>query len=75
LPKKPGPKNKVRRRRQVKQEPERCPVCEGRGMVPQGFYGEQSVATQTGTEPCRSCGGAGIITTPAVVEQEQEKRV
>ena len=80
-------RNKVRRQRQVKREPEHCPACEGKGIVPYGFYGDQSATTQpdedqsattqpagaTAVEPCRGCGGTGIITTPMVVKQEREQ--
>ena len=43
-----------------------CPVCNGRGFVPCGFYLSQtydgsSVTDSTSTELCRSCGGRGII--------------
>jgi DnaJ-class molecular chaperone len=64
-------RNKVRRQRRIKKEPERCPVCEGRGVVPYGFYGDQGAGT--GAEPCRSCGGTGIVTAPVVMEQEKKK--
>lgn len=44
------------------EKPHRCPVCEGRGFVPAGFYG-----SQVGTNPieCRACGGKGIVWRPA----------
>ena len=41
---------------------EKCPVCEGRGHVPQGFY--LDLCTTTGTcAPimCRACQGKGFI--------------
>lgn len=43
--------------------PYKCPVCDGRGIVPVGFYISTSDSwTSTGTsETCRQCGGAGII--------------
>jgi DnaJ-class molecular chaperone len=46
-------------------KPYLCPVCGGRGFVSVGFY--QSVmspcywTSSIGTEPCRSCGGTGVI--------------
>lgn len=40
---------------------QRCPVCEGRGNVPVGFYGRMAVSTGTGPELCRSCDGRGIL--------------
>lgn len=44
--------------------PHRCPVCEGRGFVPNGFYSsiKSWITTTTGHETCRSCGGNGYIT-------------
>lgn len=44
-------------------KPYKCPVCEGRGIVPGGFYasiGPYSTSTSV-TEPCRACEGTGII--------------
>jgi hypothetical protein len=41
---------------------EKCPVCEGRGHVPQGFY--LDITQTTGTNQpvlCRSCFGVGYI--------------
>lgn len=44
-------------------KPCRCPVCDGRGSVPAGFYeGPNGVGTTaTSAEPCRSCSGQGVI--------------
>lgn len=41
--------------------PYRCPVCEGRGTVPAGFYGRFGGVTTTSDESCHSCNGTGII--------------
>ena len=44
-------------------KPHRCPICDGRGIVPGGFYnatGETWTATNA-AEPCRACNGIGII--------------
>ena len=43
----------------------KCPVCEGKGMVPAGFYGaigaeHWTVGTLT-PEPCRSCNQTGVV--------------
>ena len=47
------------------QQPYKCPVCEGRGVVPQGFYdvlpGFVGSTTSTAPETCKTCGGSGII--------------
>lgn len=41
----------------------KCPVCEGRGLVPAGFYYQNSLPTAVNTcpETCRSCNGKGVI--------------
>ena len=43
---------------------ERCPVCNGTGRVPSGFYYRVTGtwgSTGTQSEVCRSCGGRGYI--------------
>lgn len=40
----------------------KCPVCEGRGTVPCGFY--SSGSNNTGPERCRSCGETGFLWGP-----------
>lgn len=44
---------------------ERCPVCGGKGLVPNGFYLAVGTSyystTSTSPETCRSCGGRGYI--------------
>jgi hypothetical protein len=46
-------------------EPSMCPICVGRCTVPSGFYISGSdganEATATVREPCRTCGGTGIV--------------
>ena len=42
----------------------KCPVCEGRGFVHNGFYQtlqDYYTSSSTATEMCRSCGGKGIV--------------
>lgn len=41
----------------------KCPVCEGRGHVPAGFYHTYQPPTVVNTcpETCRSCNGKGVI--------------
>src|SRR5208282_6077669 len=39
--------------------PHKCPVCNGRGKVPAGFYGDQG--TDVSEPPCRSCHGSGLV--------------
>lgn len=43
--------------------PHKCPICNGRGIVPGGFYNSTSDTwtSSTTSEPCRQCGGSGII--------------
>lgn len=45
--------------------PHKCPVCQGKGLVPYGFYSSYSVhiTTNTAPEQCKSCSGSGIIIT------------
>ena len=46
----------------TEQKPYCCPVCEGRGFVPCGFYvGLRTGGTDTVPAPCRSCTGTGVI--------------
>jgi len=48
--------------------PYKCPVCEGRGVVPFGFYDYSNkfktindIETEIPIEMCRTCIGKGII--------------
>jgi DnaJ-class molecular chaperone len=44
--------------------PHRCPICNGNGLVPNGFYMQTSgywSTSSTTTEMCRSCNGTGIV--------------
>ena len=45
---------------------ERCPVCNGAGLVADGFYNQCSGNwTSTGVfEKCRSCNGSGWVVVP-----------
>ena len=42
-------------------QPHRCPVCDGRGSVPAGFYSPANTTGSANPEPCRSCGGQGVL--------------
>lgn len=45
---------------------ERCPVCNGKGIVSNGFYtttNDYWSTTTTAPETCRSCGGKGYISS------------
>lgn len=50
----------------MKQHAERCPVCDGNGIVDAGFYNQTSGqwVSAGGTEKCRSCDGNGYILVP-----------
>jgi hypothetical protein len=43
----------------------RCPICEGRGIVPQGFYRHPSgipfSSSDASHEECKACNGSGIL--------------
>ena len=45
-----------------------CPVCEGKGIVPNSFYlypvGQGFTSSSTTPEQCRTCMGKGIILEP-----------
>ena len=52
---------------------QKCPVCDGRRTVPNGFYvnySHPSAANFTGQEPCQTCNGAGVILQYVVEEKE-----
>jgi DnaJ-class molecular chaperone len=41
-----------------------CPVCQGNGLRPSGFYAQTTGtwgASSTETEKCRSCDGKGYV--------------
>lgn len=45
-------------------KPHVCPVCNGNGKVPNGFYNQTSgyvSSTSTTPETCQSCHGTGIV--------------
>ena len=44
--------------------PHKCPVCEGRGHVPAGFYARATAMHNTAPETCKACDGAGVIWPP-----------
>jgi hypothetical protein len=49
---------------------EKCPICEGRGIVPGGFYSSLpgcSGVTASVTEYCRTCNGRGIMPMVEIV--------
>lgn len=52
-----------------------CPVCGGKGLVPNGFYitvgSSYYSTTSTSPEICRSCGGKGYIETYDVLQNPE----
>lgn len=47
--------------------PHRCPVCDGKGHVPPGFYDVVPgipMSNDLGLDRCKSCAGAGIVWEP-----------
>lgn len=47
-----------------KQHAELCPVCCGKGIVPEGFYSSTRMIwtrNGTGSELCKSCQGTGYV--------------
>ncbi len=57
---------------------EKCPVCLGNGLAPNGFYSTTNqeggclIWTSSGTNPetCRSCKGKGYIVVEKEVKDE-----
>lgn len=45
---------------------QKCPVCEGRGVVAQGFYNpySHSMTSSLAPDKCKTCDGDGIILEP-----------
>jgi hypothetical protein len=48
-------------------QPYVCPVCNGNGLRPPGFYSQVSgiwTDSSTALEKCRSCDGTGVVWQP-----------
>ena len=41
--------------------PHLCPVCQGKGTVPAGFYGHGDLTSTLTPEQCRTCQGFGMV--------------
>lgn len=53
--------------------PCKCPICDGVGQVPGGYYNRAGVnewASTTVAEVCRQCNGTGIIYGEQITEYE-----
>jgi DnaJ-class molecular chaperone len=48
----------------------KCPVCDGRRMVPCGFYNMSGAVASTAPEICLSCKGTGYVIVPEDKEPE-----
>ena len=57
--------------------PYKCPICEGRGLVPNGFYSaigvDYCVYSNVNPEKCRSCNGTGIIWSNNSIKESNEE--
>lgn len=45
-------------------KPYKCPVCKGKGIVPDGFYrsfGDTIISINGTPEQCKSCKGTGVV--------------
>jgi DnaJ-class molecular chaperone len=59
-------------------KPYRCPVCEGNGFVPNGFYNQVSGQWSTSSlapEICRSCQGTGYVVVDDGTGENTNKEV
>lgn len=45
----------------VRKQPHLCPVCEGRGFKPMGFYTGENGASGARPVKCRTCRGEGVL--------------
>ena len=46
-----------------------CPVCEGKGQMPRGFYLDDYDGKSTSPVECRSCKGGGTVGIFDVIPQ------
>lgn len=49
----------------------KCPVCEGRGHVPNGFYLDMGPSNEF-TSQCRSCAGRGVLAYTSSSEDKHQ---
>jgi hypothetical protein len=48
---------------------QKCPICEGRGIVPKGFYETLGKLSKKESEQCKLCTGQGAILIVDIVWQ------
>lgn len=52
-------------------KPHKCPVCNGTGLVHNGFYNsivQGQVTTDATPETCKTCNGQGIVWNPSITK-------
>ena len=54
-------------------QPYKCPICEGTGKVPAGFYSMGVVVSDSKSETCRSCQGTGIAIQMKEIEMDEKE--
>lgn len=55
--------------------PHRCPICDGRGLMPLSFYSvtlDSSATTNNYLVSCRSCNGQGIVWPWSCLQKPKE---
>ena len=52
----------------------KCPVCDGRGMVPYMFYNKTNLGPIFADVTCRSCSGKGIVFDTIEYKQKSEPK-
>ena len=56
--------------------PYKCPICEGRGLVPNSFYSvgvNYYVSSSVTPEKCKSCNGTGIVWSNNSIKESNEE--
>lgn len=60
----PPPRRHIKLQVKTEKTPHKCPVCNGNGMVPNGFYHQNKgewITSSIEPETCQSCKGSGIV--------------
>ena len=58
----------------VRKKPYKCPVCNGRGVVPAAYYRTGGYLTYylSSMVTCRTCNGKGIVWAPMSEKEEPD---